>query len=57
MKGYNDDNNKIYGRILATTSISAGSNADFSIIATLTYYNGNILWYDINYAFNESNLE
>ena len=53
---YNDDtNNKIYGIILATTSISAAPNADFSIIAT--YYNGNILWYDIYYAFNESNLE
>ena len=40
---YNDDINKIYGIIPATTSINSGLNVNFSLIGT--DYNGNILWY------------
>ena len=54
MRVYNG-NNKIYGIILATISINSGSNVDFSIIET--DYDGNILWCDIYYAFNDFNLE
>ena len=54
MTAYKDDINKIYGIIVATTSINLGSNVDFLMIAT--DYNGDISCYNRYYAFNHSNL-
>ena len=51
MRVYNDDINKSYG-IISATSINSGSNADLSIIET--DYIGNILLHYTYYAFSDS---